>query len=168
VSQISILDARLAEIDRRLESIQTGLTPPEEPAPAPPPPPAPPTALPLRVVVPHHDAVQPAAAGPVDREMVISELRALAAAHERLLESVHGLLALLEPGAIVIEAANGNGARRPGPEFTVSAGPFITPDALRDFERSLARMPDVREVEVRAYEGGNRAIVDVQLFEPTS
>jgi len=39
---------------------------------------------------------------------------------------------------------------------------------VRGFERTLAGMPGVREVEVRGYEGGDRAIVDVQLIDPTS
>ena len=41
-------------------------------------------------------------------------------------------------------------------------------DALRRFERSLQGLPEVRSATVREYEGADRAIVDVHLFEPTS
>ena len=59
-------------------------------------------------------------------------------------------------------------APAPVQEFSVSAGPFGSTEALRAFERALERIPEVREVEVRGYEGGDRAIVDVHLFEPKS
>ena len=53
-------------------------------------------------------------------------------------------------------------------ELSLSAGPLKSTEALRGFERSLARIPEVREVDVRGYEGGDRAIVDVHLFDSTS
>ena len=53
-------------------------------------------------------------------------------------------------------------------ELTVSAGPFMSIDAVRDFERALTRLPGVTEVAVRGYERGDRAIVDVQLGEDRS
>jgi hypothetical protein len=48
-------------------------------------------------------------------------------------------------------------------ELSVSAGPFPTTEALREFERSLAGLPGVRDVAVRGYVGADHAIVDVQL-----
>jgi hypothetical protein len=53
-------------------------------------------------------------------------------------------------------------------EVTISAGPFASIDALRAFEQELARLPGVREVEVRAYKGDDRALIEVQLFSPTT
>jgi hypothetical protein len=50
----------------------------------------------------------------------------------------------------------------------VSAGPFPSLDALREFERAVAELPGVCEVTVRGYETGNRAILEVQLREETS
>jgi hypothetical protein len=51
--------------------------------------------------------------------------------------------------------------------MTVSAGPFMSIDAVRDFERALAALPGVIEVAVRGYDRGDRAIVDVQLGQDT-
>ena len=53
-------------------------------------------------------------------------------------------------------------------EFTVAAGPFASTESLRKFERTLAAIPDVREVAIRGYEGEDRAIVDVRFNEPRS
>ena len=62
--------------------------------------------------------------------------------------------------------------RRPEPqppvELDVSVGPFASTDAVREFERELARLPGVREVMLRGYEPGNRAIIEVQLDGDTS
>jgi hypothetical protein len=155
--QISIIDARLAEIDRRLGAIQTGLAiqdPPPEP---------PPTAepeLPPRVQVdappaPPEPAPPPAAP--------VADLRALAATHERVLEATRELLAAYEQ-----TLASRSSREATVREFSVSAGPFQSTEALRSFERTLAKIPEVREVTVRGYEGEDRAIVDVHLIDPTS
>ncbi len=45
----------------------------------------------------------------------------------------------------------------------VAAGPLASPDALRAFERALADVPGVRTVELRGYQGDDRAVVEVQL-----
>jgi hypothetical protein len=212
----SILDVRLAEIDRRLRTIQSGLAPdvgvsapgesppPERPPvhlersapvplraapsagdpstterrpaarpPAAPPPPArPPARAPAerwpaarRPAAPHdlpdapHDLP--------DASDLIAELRQLTEAHERLLASTRELL-----------ASYANAPPRPPTaaqpsvatvrELSVSAGPFTSTEALRGFERALVRLPEVREVAVRGYEGEDRAVVDVHLVEPTS
>jgi hypothetical protein len=185
--EISILDARLAEIDRRLSSIQTGLMeaegerpPPPLPPPAPaPPPPGPPAAaeLPPRVPV---EAIAPPAPSPpgppvpsAEPAALLTELHRLADLQEQVLDQTRRLLAAYEatlarrpPGEARVAAVPAGAAAAPVQEFSVSAGPFGSTEALRAFERMLERIPEVREVEVRGYEGADRAIVDVHLFEP--
>ena len=51
----------------------------------------------------------------------------------------------------------------PSTRLTVSAGPFTTIAAVHAFERNLARLPGVREVSLRGYEGDDRVVIDVQL-----
>lgn len=51
---------------------------------------------------------------------------------------------------------------------SVSAGPLGSTQALRAFAETLERLPVVRDVEVRGYEGGDRVIVDVHLLDATS
>lgn len=51
----------------------------------------------------------------------------------------------------------------PSTRITVSAGPFTTIAAVHAFERDLARVPGVREVSLRGYEGDDRVVIDVQL-----
>jgi hypothetical protein len=46
---------------------------------------------------------------------------------------------------------------------TLSAGPFASLEALHEFERAVSRIPDVRDVAVRGYEGTDRAIIEVRL-----
>jgi hypothetical protein len=146
----SILDARLAEIDRRLRTIQSGLAPAVEPDPAQSPSMAP--------VVPPEAAPVPKrlSDAPPDRQAaeLVAELRALVDAHERLLASARDRLEGRAPAAAESWVS-------------VSAGPFAGTDALRRFEGSLRALPVVREVVVREFEGENRAIIDVHLAEPT-
>jgi hypothetical protein len=187
--QISILDARLAEIDKRLRTIQTGLVtepaaaatapveaevpevsevtevPPEKPAPA----------LPPRVEVPEPGAPTAglhAVPPPVADESLaeaVDELRSLAATHESLLVSMRGLLAdyerALTEARTVPAAAPPAGYVR---SLSVTAGPFASTEAVRGFERALSALPGVQAVELRGYEGGDRAIVDVHLSGATS
>ena len=54
----------------------------------------------------------------------------------------------------------------PEPVAGVSAGPFASLDALRRFERTLAALPEVREVVLREYAGEDRAVLEVRLREP--
>ena len=157
----SILDARLAEIDRRLRTIQSGL----EPSPAPPgntlpgvPAPAetaephsspaetpliPPT--PLRAVTPPPPA--PSAAEEADR--LITRLRGLVGQHERLLGETREALAAAGPTAAA--------------PVSLSAGPFTETAQLRSFAQAVMALPGVREVVVREYAGGDRAVIDVHL-----
>ncbi len=51
--------------------------------------------------------------------------------------------------------------------LTVSVGPFTTIAAVHGFERDLARLPGVREVSLRSYEGDDHVVIDVQLAVST-
>ncbi|HEX4012075.1 MAG TPA: hypothetical protein VHX62_18785 [Solirubrobacteraceae bacterium] len=142
--QPSILDARLAEIDQRLRTIQSGLAPGKDAERA------------TRSRRGDADrAADPPAQGPAD------VLRTLIRDHERLLATARELLASFQ-------AAGRPPVRPPEPDLpiSVSAGPFHTTDALRRFERALAALPEVRAVAVREYAGDDRAVVDVHLFAP--
>jgi hypothetical protein len=161
----SILDARLAEIDRRLHSIQTGLV--EE---------DPPAALPPRIAVPG-DHPRPAAArgsgpstvsgsgpsaalGPGEAQAaaeMLSRLCELVATQEGMLASMRELLAAAQRRADAArspEAASAVGVR---------AGPFSSTEALRSFRAALEALPGVRAVELRGFEGADRAILDIHL-----
>jgi hypothetical protein len=131
--QVSILDARLAEIDDRLRTIQDGLTD-ERPAREP--------ARPVR---------------PAPADGVLDELRGLVETQERLLHSVRKLLRAHEPAAGPDDPAR----------LGLSVGPLHSPEQLRAFESVLVDLPAVDAVQLRGYEGGDRAVLDVQL-RPTS
>jgi hypothetical protein len=57
------------------------------------------------------------------------------------------------------------GEHGPG-AVTLSAGPFATIAALHSFEQALAGLAEVREVTLRAFDGADRVILDVQLERP--
>jgi hypothetical protein len=139
--RLSIIDARLAELDERLRTIQTGLAD-DRPAPAHP---AATPPLPRRVELASLTR-EPA----VD---LIAELRSLAATQERLLASLRELAH--------VPAAEPAGAR--SDVVSVSVGPLESTGALRAFERALHGLAGVRTVRVRGYEGGDRALLDVYL-----
>ncbi|HTU28012.1 MAG TPA: hypothetical protein VMF07_01435 [Solirubrobacteraceae bacterium] len=151
----SILDEHLAEIDRRLRTIQSGLVPvpdaesadePADQTPAPEPQPVPEREPePLRLVEPGE---------PGDSRRA-GQLAELIEAHERLLELHRELLSQY---AEVLE-------RRAEESATVSvtAGPFSTAGTVRDFERALAALPGVSAVTVREYLGDDRVQIDVRL-----
>jgi hypothetical protein len=202
--QISILDARLAEIDKRLRTIQTGLvtdaaapadatvTPADATVTATPtatgrPATDTPSELPPRVEVPEPGSsgagLRAVPAPAADRSLAeaVDELRELAVTHENLLGSMRVLLsdyerALAEArsapaGRALADTRSAPAGAAAGEEvrsLTVTAGPFIGTEAVREFEQALAALPGVGGVELRGYEGGNRAIVDVHLSPPTS
>jgi hypothetical protein len=139
MAEKSILDARLAEIDRRLRAIQSGLAPVAEAAPV-----VPPEAAPVPKRLPDTPGA------------LVSELRALVEAHERLLASARDLLQSRPPIREEAEVSLG-----------LSAGPFASTEALRRFELSLQALPEVRGVAVREFEGTDRVIIDVHLAQPT-
>jgi hypothetical protein len=150
----SILDERLAEIDRRLRTIQSDLVsvpdaePSDEPIdearqPQPHPQRAPEREPePLRLVEP---------AGSVRA----AQLAELLEAHERLLELHRELLSQY---AEMLERRAGETAM-----VAVTAGPFSTAGTVREFERALAALPGVSAVTVREYLGDDRVQVDVRL-----
>ncbi len=182
----SELDARLAEIDRRLRTIQNELAPAVEsglaagigpsPGPAPPgppptpapPSPAPDPAPPAPGLDPSPPAPSPDPSPPTPGPALGPPgdvIRDLIELHERLLTSMRVLLGAYEAAIGELPAS------REGPsvrEFTVAAGPFASTESLRRFERTLAAIPGVREVAIRGYEGEDRAIVDVRFNEPRS
>jgi hypothetical protein len=159
MSEPSILDERLAEIDRRLRTIQSDLVsvpdaePSDEPideAPQPQPRPQPPLAPerepePLRLVEPAEPAGSVRAA----------QLAELLEAHERLLELHRELLSQY---AEVLERRAGETAM-----VAITACPFSTAGTVREFERALAALPGVSAVTVREYLGDDRVQVDVRL-----
>ena len=218
------LDARLAEIDRRLWEIQAEVAPeriPREtrpPAAGPasaaeptaeseptaeagqqphgrtgplaallqrarerslqPPPPPPPVAEPPPPAAPPEPPPPP----PPDPAAQIQELATI---HDRLLVSLRELLDVYErvldqaPRRELIEPALPSEPSVPGPvperadpgaasrQVTLSAGPFASIEALREFEQGLLAMAGVEEVHVRAYEGENRVILEVSLGRKT-
>ncbi len=164
--QISILDARLAEIDRRLCTIQTGLAddvgtgtrtgtvPGAESG----------NGLPPRIAVPEPGArPEPEPEAPDDDTgQVIAALRGLVSDHARLLASMGEVLACGE--RLLARAEAPVPADRS--QVTVVAGPFSDLEAVRDFERTLGTLPNVASVQARGYEGGDRTVVDVHLSGP--
>jgi hypothetical protein len=129
-------------MDKRLRDIQVELLPGHEPTPP--------------LAAPSSPLAEPET-GPA----ALSELAA------RLLASIPELLAgyervLVRPSS---PPPTRRTARRPAdsPEVTLSAAPFPSLDALREFEQAVSSLPGVREVAVRGYEGTDRAIIEVRL-----
>jgi len=148
MAEKSILDARLAEIDRRLRTIQSGLEPAVAAAQAE-------RAAQAPVVPPEAAPVPKRLTGDVRAvDELLTRLTALVEAHERLLASAQAVTDRRQPSAE--ESV-----------VSVSAGPFASTEALHRFEHALQALPEVRSAAVREYEGADRAILDVHLFEPT-
>jgi hypothetical protein len=82
----------------------------------------------------------------------------------RLLASIRELLAGYESvlGQTTSEAQPARRRADP-PDVSLSAGPFASLKALREFEAAIERLPGVRQVAVRGYEGTDGAIIDVRL-----
>lgn len=190
--QISILDARLAEIDRRLRTIQTGLAGDAGTASGSG------AGLAPKIAVPEPEgrsglARRPVALAPPvpgetrdeeeladeDPGLIIAELRGLISDHARLLDAMGVVLAsgerllarvdALAPAPVPADTGSPSqgtaGAGSPS-QLTVVAGPFASLHSVRDFERSLETLPNVASVQARGYEGGDRAVVDVRLARP--
>ncbi len=141
------LDAQLSEIDRRLREIQDSLAPngdaveaePAEPVESP-------------------ESVEPPPAEQPEMPPALARLTALQA---NLLSSMTEVLAEFQHTlAQMHQPASTN--------LTVSAGPFTTIAAVHAFERDLARLPGVREVSLRGYEGDDRVVIEVQLAVSTT
>ena len=161
----SILDERLAEIDRRLRTIQSGLAPVPDEEPAAAEADAPMAGAPMAGAEPSVAGPEPPARGREPLHLVESAERAdaerldrlaeLVEAHERLLELHRELLSQY---AEVLERRAGETAT-----VAVTAGPFTSAETVREFERALAALPGVSAVTVREYLGDDRVQVDVRL-----
>jgi len=122
-------------MDRLLRDIQAELVPGREPAPA----------LVAELAAPASPATPaPPPAAHDQQTQAITELSA------RLLASVRELLAGYERMLV-------------GRTAPLSAAPFPSIDAVREFEAAVARLPGVREVAVQGYDGTDRAIIEVRL-----
>jgi hypothetical protein len=191
MSEPSILDARLAEIDRRLRMIQSGLAPvddvpgdpvaeppppvPDSPTPPPPvpdllePPPPPPSLIARRLAPPPRVAGDRADDGRHgDRREAArerdDEIAVLTARLSELTTAHERLLATTQD--LLIEQAHL--LARAAPAVSVAAGPFTDTPALHAFQRALTALPQVREVAVREYVGSEGVILDVHLSAPIS
>ena len=159
----SILDVRLAEIDRRLRMIQSGLEPVRDDHARPTAPKAPPldpleqvtrrpiAPTPLRAA---KRSPPPGQAASRNEEVAIltARLSELTTAHERLLATTQNLL--IEQADMLARAT---------PSVSVTAGPFTDMAALQEFRNALAELPQVREVAIREYVGSEGAVLDVHL-----
>jgi hypothetical protein len=157
--EISILDARLAEIDRRLHSIQTGLVE-DEPRARPP-------RLPPPVAVPgERPRSAPPPLPPADAHSaaeLLIRLREVTAEQEDLLASMHRLLGTLQRVATTPATPAGEAAATARQAVSISAGPFTSTEALRAFRTALEALPGVRRVELRGFEGVDLAVLEVHL-----
>ena len=154
--QDSILDARLAEIDRRLRTIQSELATTDDP----------PRSVDERSPAPAA-ATSPSPGLPgelAEAGRLVAQLHELTAAHERLLTSSRELLAAFSDALANAQPR----PAEPAAPIGVAVGPFADTAALRRFEESLSVLPEVRSVVVREYAGTDRVIVDVLLSGPTS
>lgn len=158
----SILDARLAEIDRRLRLIQSGLEPVRDDPVAPPPAAVTdPVEFPPPILTQLHTTRRsepPLIAPDEGVAELTAKLDELTIAHERLLAATQDLL--IEQAEML--------ARSGAPAISVAAGPFSDTTALSDFQRALVQLPQVREVTVREYIGTERVVLDVHLQAPIS
>jgi hypothetical protein len=155
----SVLDERLAEIDRRLKSIQSGLEPESaadsEPAGTGP---RPPRSLRPAPDPPPLAASEPSEwTGPPEPGELVGQLHDLVDIHERLLSATRDLLGAYTAVPPITQAT-----------VRLSVGPLSGTDALEDFQRRLSELPGVGNVSLREFEGEDRAVVDVHLVGPTS
>jgi hypothetical protein len=169
-SDRSILDARLAEIDRRLRTIQTGLAPvaaPVDPAPAPaPPPPAPAPPVPS-------PPAPPAAAPPGDLEQALraahqltAELRDLRDEHAQIIAAARSLLSQLAEQLGRDAPGVRGGPAGATAHVPLAAGPFGDAAALRRLAEAIRDLPQVAGVEVREFVGRDHAVLDVAVTAP--
>ncbi|HET9125166.1 MAG TPA: hypothetical protein VFN65_09815 [Solirubrobacteraceae bacterium] len=185
----SILDERLAEIDRRLRTIQSGLVsvhdepPAGEPAAGAGEPatgagePATGAGEPATGTGdPPVDASGPSPAAPASSapgsgpaRRAPEPLRLVEPAprgdESRLSDLVEAHERLLELHRELLSQYAEVLERRAGESATVAvnAGPFTSASGVREFERALAALPGVHAVTVREYVGDDRVQVDVRL-----
>jgi hypothetical protein len=153
VSTLEHLDA----LDQLLRDVQAELVPgaeipdPAPPPPIPEPPPAPPVPEPPPVPGPAIESSRPTDPLPGLVAALLASMRELLAGYEHVLTP--------SPAPATRPAA----ARQPPPHATISAGPFASIEAVRSFETAVSNLPGVRDVAMRAYEGTDRALIDVRL-----
>ena len=151
---VRTLGPQLAGMDRRLHDIQTELVPEREPRP-----------LLVTAAIPDPAAAAPAPPPPIPDPVLDRQTRALTELSERLIASMRELLdgyeRVLAPRALA-RPAPARPALALAP-VALTAGPFASIEALREFEEALSHLRGVREVTVRGYEGPDRAIIDVRL-----
>jgi len=160
-------------MDKLLHDIQVGLVPGRDPAP-------PLVAPQARIADPEAPVDAPVAEpAPIATATVTAspttdapQLQALTELSARLLASIRELLTgyerVLVPSASTRPAPRSSPRYRPdhrpdSPDVTLAAGPFASLEALREFEQAVARLPAVRDVAIRGYEGTDRAIIEVRL-----
>jgi hypothetical protein len=158
-NRVSTLE-HLDDLDRLLRDVQAELRPEAGIPDPPPPPPMPDPPPPAPIPDPPPPPPPPTPALDAGRLQVLAELAAHLLAATR--ELLAGYERVLTPTAPPPRAP---GARSALPDATVSAGPFPSVEAVRDFEAALAGLPGVRDVAVRAYQGTDRAIIEVELVD---
>jgi hypothetical protein len=158
---VSDLGPHLAEMDRMLRDIQVQLWPEREPPAALEPALAPPSSAP-----PSASPPGPPSPGSVPRIRLLGDLSAsLLASMRDLLDGYERLLTETAPS---IPSSLAPATERSAPQATVSAGPFASTEALRQFEQAVSALHGVREVTVRGYQGADRAIIEVRLDGPST
>ncbi len=155
------LDSYLEEIDRRLRRVQLELVenmdlPPLPPHEEPPPPPREPPSASAEPQATPRSGPRADALSSVPRRRS-SEPRPGTRLQAKLLSTMRELLD-------AFEAALGEQPESPD-TVTLSAGPFSSLAAVREFEALLEELPGVREVSIRGYEGDDRAIIEVELSQ---
>jgi hypothetical protein len=146
------LEAQFAAIDDRLRELEAELDP-DAAAEDQPPPRQRGRSGPLAALLQRASRQPPP--GAALRE-VARELETLTELHHQVLDWIHELIA-------AYEAALARRPRAPGPELTMSAGPFATNEALEGFVAAIKTLPGVSQAAVRGFEGTDRAIIEVQL-----
>jgi hypothetical protein len=163
-------------MDKLLRDIQVELLPGREPEPpiseepllSDPPPVSEPEPAAVATAAPEPAPAPPPAAPTASPPAPAPDLQALSELAARLLASMRELLAgyervLVRP--VSPQSPARRTTRRPAdsPDVTLSAAPFPSLEALHEFEQAVSRLPGVREVAVRGYEGTDRAIIEVRL-----
>jgi hypothetical protein len=97
---------------------------------------------------------------PSIHDRLVRQVRELTDLHVEMLSSMYGAISEMQRALSSVP-------RLSPTAITLSVGPFASLQAVRGFERELERVPGVREVTLRGYEGEDRAVLDVQLWETT-
>ena len=137
------LDAQLSEIDRRLREIQDSLAPNGDGV----------EAELAELAEPRKPVEPPPEMGSALERLTALQANLLSSMTDVLAEFQHTLAQMQQPASA---------------KLTVSAGPFTTIAAVHAFERDVARLPGVREVSLRGFEGDDQVVIEVQLAVSTT